>query len=192
VVRRSLLAAALGAALVFAATGANASAGSARRTVFVDGDSLAVGTMLFLSKDLPGWTVRQSVDVSRHAYEGVTPLKARGHTLGRVVIVDLGTNDDPSRVSVFTRSVRRVMGTAGTSRCVIWPTVNRPPYHGVSWEGFNRALRSLAHTYDNLHVFDWAAMARAHPQWFGTDRVHPSFVGYRARAVGLARLVKAC
>ncbi len=160
--------------------------------MFVDGASLAAGTLLFLSKDLPGWTVRRSVDVSRHAYEGVTPLEARGHALGRVVIVDLGTNDDPSRVSVFARSVRQVMRTAGTSRCVIWPTVHRRPYHGISWEGFNRTLRRLAHTYDNLHVFDWAAMARAHPQWFGADGVHPSFGGYRARAAGLARLVKAC
>jgi hypothetical protein len=195
VARRLLPVAALGAVLVVATLGATAltaSAGSQSRTVFVDGDSLALGTALFLSKDLPGWTVRQSVAVSRHAYDGVTPIKARGPALERVVIVDLGTNDDPSRVSVFSRSVRRVVEAAGSSRCVIWPTVNRPPYHGISWEGFNRTLRSLARTYDNLHVFEWAAMARAHPQWFGADRVHPTFAGYRARAAGLARLVKAC
>jgi len=195
VARRLLLVTALGAVLVVAALAATvlaASAGSGSRTVFVDGDSLALGTTLFLSKYLPGWTVRRSVSVSRHAYGGVAPIKARGPALERVVIVDLGTNDDPSQVSVFTRSVRQVVKAAGSSRCVIWPTVNRPPYHGISWAGFNRALRSLARTYDNLHVFDWAAMARAHPQRFGADAVHPTFAGYRARAAGLARLVKAC
>lgn len=168
-----------------------ASAGSSR-TVFVDGDSLAVGTMLYLRRYLPGWRVRDSIHVSRHAYEGLAPITARGSGLERVVIVDLGTNDDPSRVSTFTTSVRRIMAAVGPERCVVWPTINRPPYHGISWDGFNRALRRLSGRYENLRVYDWAAAARAHPGWFGADGVHPSFTGYRVRAAGIAKLVKGC
>ena len=189
---RGVLAAALCAGVVGGVVASSAPARPATRSVFVDGDSLAVGTMLFLSRFLPGWTIRESIHVSRHAYEGLTPVKARGPALERVVVVDLGTNDDPSRVSVFTRAVRQILQAAGPSRCVVWPTINRPPYHGISWEAFNRALRRLAAENDNLRVYDWAAAARAHPSWFGADGVHPSFAGYRVRAAGIAKLVKGC
>jgi hypothetical protein len=167
-------------------------AGGATRTVYVDGDSLAVGTTLFLPKYLRGWRLQKSINVSRHAYEGLAPIRARGSALERVLIVDLGTNDDPSRVSIFNRSVREIMAAVGPKRCVIWPTIHRPPYRGISWEGFNRELRRLGRRYDNLVVYDWAATARAHPKWFGADGVHPSMNGYRVRAAALAKLVKAC
>jgi lysophospholipase L1-like esterase len=75
---------------------------------------------------------------------------------------------------------------------VIWSTINRPPYNGVAYDGYNRAIAAVARAHPNLHVFDWAAMARAHPQWFGPDGVHPTNTGYRARAAALARLIKSC
>jgi len=179
-------------AVVAAVAASQVAARPATHTVYVDGDSLAVGTTLFLPRYLPGWRVRESIQVSRHAYQGLTPIKARGSALERVVIVDLGTNDDPSRVSTFMRSVHDIMAAVGPSRCVIWPTIHRPPYHGISWEGFNRALRRLARQYRNLHVYDWAAVAGAHPGWFGADGVHPTITGYRVRAAGIAKLVRAC
>ncbi|PWU25307.1 MAG: hypothetical protein C5B48_01985 [Candidatus Rokuibacteriota bacterium] len=182
------------AAVVCAAAAASASAPAAprARTVFYDGDSLAVGTLLFLPSDLHGWSLRRSVSVSRHAYDGVVPVQDRGSALERVLVVDLGTNDDPTQVSRFGRAVRQILAAAGPDRCVIWATIHRPPYHGISWAAYNRTLRSLAARYDTLHVFDWAAMARAHPSWFGADGVHPNVSGYKARAAALARLIKGC
>ena len=53
-------------------------------------------------------------------------------------------------------------------------------------------LRSLDARYKNLHAFDWARLARLHPEWFGSDGVHPTSAGYRVRASGLAWLVKHC
>ncbi len=44
----------------------------------------------------------------------------------------------------------------------------------------------------DLHVFDWQALARSNPQWFGPDGVHPNADGYRKRAAELARLVRSC
>jgi len=167
---------------------------SAARTLYVDGDSLSVGTGWYLSTFLPGWTLRGTVAVSRHAYQGVDAVEARAKEglLERVVVVDLGTNDDPSAVSTFKGYVLGVLRAAGPSRCVIWSTINRPPYNGVSYDGYNSVLRSLDARYGNLHVFDWAKLARSHPEWFGSDGVHPSSTGYRARASGLAWLVKHC
>jgi len=167
---------------------------AAVRTLYVDGDSLAVGTGWYLSTFLPGWTLRGTVAVSRHASEGAFAVeeRAREGLLERVVVVDLGTNDDPSAVSRFRDYVRGVVRAAGPSRCVIWSTINRPPYNGMSYDGYNGVLRVLDARYRNLRVFDWAGLARTHPAWFGPDGVHPTMTGYRARAVGMARLIKNC
>jgi lysophospholipase L1-like esterase len=164
------------------------------RTLYIDGDSLAVGTGWYLSTFLPGWTLRGTVAVSRHSYQGAVAVeeRAREGLLERVVVVDLGTNDDPSAVSRFRTYVRGVVRAAGPSRCVIWSTINRPPYNGVSYSGYNDMLSALDARYRNLHVFDWAGLAMAHPAWFGPDGVHPTTTGYKARAAGLARLIKQC
>jgi lysophospholipase L1-like esterase len=182
-------------ALFAAAGGALASQNrSTARTLYVDGDSLSVGTGWYLSSHLRGWTLRGTVAVSRHASEGVAAVvqRAREGLLERVVVVDLGTNDDPSAVSSFRGYVLDVLRAAGPSRCVIWSSINRPPYNGISYDGYNAALRSLDARYGNLHVFDWARLARSHPEWFGSDGVHPTSAGYRARASGLAWLIKHC
>jgi hypothetical protein len=182
-------------ASVAAAGGAlAASSRSAARTLYVDGDSLSVGTGWYLPTYLHGWTLRGTVAVSRHAYQGAFGVeqRAREGLLEHVVVVDLGTNDDPSAVSTFTSYVLGVLRAAGASRCVIWSTINRPPYNGISYDGYNAALRSLDAKYRNLHVFDWAGRARAHPEWFGPDGVHPTNAGYRARASGLAWIIKRC
>jgi hypothetical protein len=190
VVCLTMLVVALGlAAGILAPSGGSATAPHA---VHVDGDSLAYGTDLYLPHYLPGWTITQAVDVSRHAADGAAAIAVLGPALPRVVVVSLGTNDDPGAVGLFASYVRTVARAAGPSRCVIWSTIVRPPYRGVSYAGYNRVLRASARRWPSFHVFDWAALARRHSGWFGTDGVHPSMTGYRARAAALARLIKSC
>ena len=191
---RAKLLFALVLACVCAGTAVAAPIRSASRTLYVDGDSLSVGTGWYLSTFLPGWTMRGTVAVSRHAYQGAASVEQRAGEglLERVVVVDLGTNDDPSAVSTFKSYVLGVLRAAGPSRCVIWSTINRPPYNGISYDGYNAVLRSLDARYRNLHVFDWAGLAHRHPEWFGPDGVHPTMAGYRARASGLAWIIKRC
>lgn len=184
---RALAGAACALAVVAPAHGAGAS-----HTVLHYGDSLAVGTGLFLPADLPGWTVRQSSAVSRHAYDAPAALRSFGGTLPRVLVLSLGTNDDPGATRSFASTVREVVRIAGPQRCVIWSTIARPPYNGVSYRGYNTVLRRTARADGGFHVFDWEALAHAHPQWFGSDGVHPTATGYRVRADALARLVRSC
>jgi lysophospholipase L1-like esterase len=167
-----------------------ASGAQKSRTLLDFGDSLAVGTGLFLSGVLPGWTVSESTSISRHAYEGPAGLRAFGPDLPRVVLVSLGTNDDPGTVSRFSGYVRDVVRIAGPSRCVIWSTIVRPPYNGVSYDGYNNVLRRAARAYPNLVLLDWQALAHGHPRWLGSDGVHPSADGYRARAAAVTQVVK--
>ena len=156
------------------------------------GDSLTVGTGLYLSTFLPGWSITQSASISRHADEGPAAVRALSSALPRVLVISLGANDDPGAVGAFAERRAPHRATAGRDRCVIWSTVVRPPYNGVSYEGYNRVLRRAAARYANFRVFDWQALAEAHPQWFGSDGVHPTAAGYRARAAALARLVRSC
>lgn len=173
------------------AAGAPVAAGG-NRSVLHYGDSLAVGTGLYLDRYLAGWRVRTSTEVSRHAADAPPALRSFGRALPQVVVLSVGTNDDPGAVSSFRRIVRQTVAVAGPHRCVVWSTIVRPPYQGVSYAGYNRALRELARRLPNLFVLDWAGMARAHPGWFGPDGVHPSPAGYRLRAAATARLVERC
>jgi lysophospholipase L1-like esterase len=177
-------------ACVLVASSPGTAAGN--RNVLSYGDSLSVGTDLFLGRYLRGWNVRSRASISRHADEVPDALRAYGRALPRVIVVSAGTNDDPGRVSGFARIVRRTLAIAGPSRCIVWSTIVRPPYQGVSYAGYNRELEAIAAVHGHLRVFDWAAMARAHPSWFGSDGVHPTMTGYRARAAATARLVQHC
>ena len=168
----------------------SSAAAGGQRTVLNYGDSLAVGTQLFLGRYLAGWHVRSETEISKHAGDVPVELRSFGAALPRVVVVSAGTNDDPGAVSRFARTVREALAVAGPSRCVIWATIVRPPYAGVSYAGYNRALQTIAMHHPTLHVLDWAAMAQAHPGWFGSDGVHPSMNGYRARAAATARLIR--
>ncbi len=165
---------------------------SSTRHLYVDGDSIAYGTDLFLKGYLRGWTISSSVDVSRHTYQGVATVEAmrRAGALPYVVVVSLGTNDDPRAVTLFRSYVVRVTKAAGAERCVIWATIVRPPYAGVSYDGLNDVLFKVAARNTSFHVFDWRPLARAHPAWFGSDVVHPSIPGYRVRAKLLASFIR--
>ena len=162
------------------------------RTVLNYGDSLAIGTDLYLDAYLRGWSVQSETEISKHAADVPRALRGLGTSLPRVIVVSAGTNDDPGAVSGFARVVRETLAIAGPSRCVVWSTIVRPPYQGVSYAGYNHVLRTAAHRHAGLRVLDWAAMSRTHPGWFGKDGVHPSMAGYRARAAATARLVQSC
>ncbi len=171
---------------------APAGAFAAERSLLVNGDSLAEGTRPYVPPELPGWRVKQSTAVSRHAYEGDDVMRRYGRRLPRVIHVSLGTNDDPGNVDGFRDAIADVMKVAGGRRCVVWANIVRPPYRGVSYRGYNRALADESSRRDNLRLLNWVRMVRAHPEWLADDGVHVSAAGYRARAKAVARIVRSC
>lgn len=162
------------------------------KRVFVNGDSLAVGTQPYIPGFLPKWNVQQSASISRHAPEGPPILRGFGRALPRVIVVSLGTNDDPNAVSTFRQAIRDTMSVAGPRRCVVWINIVRPPVGGTSYAGYNRALAEESKARDNLRVVNWAQMASQHPEWFGGEAVHPTATGYKERARVIAKSVKNC
>ncbi len=114
-------------------------------------------------------------------------------SLPRVIVVSAGTNDDPGAVSRFAR-VRARDGCGRRALAVRRLVDDRAaPVRGCLLRGVQPGAPQRSRAAGaNLRVFDWDAMARSHPAWFGRDGVHPTATGYRARAAAIARLVQRC
>jgi lysophospholipase L1-like esterase len=168
-----------------------ASTPSAPRTILDLGDSLSVGTDPYLRKRLRGYRIERRYDVGLHAYDAAATIVSRSRaSLPDVLVISAGTNDDPSIVSAFRRSIAEILDAAGDDRCVVWPTISRPSAAGATYDGFNRALVQASRQHRNLVLVGWAQMVRRHRGWLSRDGVHVSVAGYRARAAAIAAAVK--
>jgi lysophospholipase L1-like esterase len=163
--------------------------GSGRALVV--GDSLAEGTEAPLAQLLPSWRIQTSAFTGRHTDDGVSEIVGTSK-LPPVLVVSLGTNDDPSAVSSFGSSVEAVLQAAGPSRCVIWANIVRPPYNGVSYAGYNRVLALSSAANPNLTIVDWAGIVRSDPGVLASDSVHATPSGYQARAEAIAQAMQTC
>jgi hypothetical protein len=169
--------------------GARSGDATEARALLDVGDSLSLGAAPFLRGHLPGYRLERRYDVGLHAYDAAALVARRGAALPAVVVVSAGTNDDPRIVSTFVRSVSRIVRVAGRQRCVVWPTIVRPPAVGATYDGLNRALARAAARHRNLVLVDWVGMVRRHPEWLSVDGVHVGVAGYRARAAAIADAV---
>jgi hypothetical protein len=182
-------------ALVLLAAGcaaAPAQAAAPDRRLFVNGDSLVVGTRPYFPSVLPGWSIRTSATISRHAFEGPGILRSLGGSLPRVVAVSLGTNDDPRNTAGFRSAIRQTMAVAGPGRCVVWATIQRPPVAGTTYSAYNAILRAEGRRRPNLKVVRWRRLVAHHPEWLAEDGVHVNGAGYTARARAFARKIQRC
>ena len=182
--------AALGALFVtLAALGARADAAGSQRAVLDVGDSLSVGAAPFLAQHLRGYRIEGRRRVGLRSPEAAQLVGGSRVPLPRVLVVSAGTNDDPREVSAFAESVSAVLASAGRARCVVWPTIVRPPISGFTYARLNQALARAAARRPNLVLVDWVGMVRRHPAWLRGDGVHASSAGYRARARAIAKAV---
>jgi lysophospholipase L1-like esterase len=184
----TLFASALGVICALAAPGSQAHS-AASRTVLDLGDSLSVGTDPYLRPRLRAFRIQRHYDIGLHAYDAATIVAGMEQSLPTVLVVSAGTNDDPRIVSTFERAIATILATAGRTRCVVWPTIARPPAVGKSYDGLNRALVRAAARRPNLVLVGWAWRVRLHPRWLAADGVHVSAEGYRARASAIAEAV---
>jgi dienelactone hydrolase len=100
-------------------------------------------------------------------------------------------NDDPaqpSRLSSDLASARSLVH----GRCLVVATMSRPPYHGVTVDGLNRAVRSFASGTSTARLVDWRAAALANPGLINADGVHPTPAGYQLRARLFAQAIASC
>jgi lysophospholipase L1-like esterase len=183
-----LLVAALAAVLVERHRNATPSAGQSRGTATLVGDSLNVGIERYLPDALPHWKVVANDRVGRTTDEGIAELEAGRPALSPYVVVSLGTNDTPD-VPGFRTDVARVLALIGPNRCVMWATIWR---NGKPDDAANGVLREAAAANHRVRLVEWAAMAKAHPDWLAADHIHGNETGYRERARAVAAATRSC
>src|SRR4051794_28526206 len=176
---------------VIAATLLMAQPAAAAPSLLHVGDSLAVGSDPPLRALLPGWSIKTDALTSRPTALGVAIID-RQPSLPANLVVELGTNDSPDQAATFASYVRRVLALAGSRRCVVWVNIHRPPYHGISYAGFNRVLDDIAASSPNLAVVDWNGMVGSGQAQVAPDGVHATPAGYRARAAAIAQALEGC
>lgn len=143
------------------------------------GDSLMLDIAPYLQADLPG--VRVDGMVSRQFETGIGVVgddRAAG-TLGRVVIIELGTNG-----TVTSGDVDAMMQAASGAARVVFVNVDVPrPWTA----GDNAVLAAGVARYPGVAVLvDWFTLASAHPEWFTADQVHLQPAGAQAMAALIA------
>jgi peptidoglycan/LPS O-acetylase OafA/YrhL len=102
-------------------------------------------------------------------------------------VIALGTNDSAdvyvgSSIPLSQR-IKRMMKVIG-SQPVMWVNaktlVSTGPYSESQIKHWNAALQQACRRYRNMHIYDWASVAK--DKWFIPDGIHYYSPGYAARA----------
>ena len=139
------------------------------------GDSIMLDIQPELTADLPGVTVDGLVSRQFQAGIGVVQTDRAAGTLGKVLVVELGTNG-----AVAPSDVDAMMQAAAGVRRVVFVNVNVPRYWAAT---DNAVLAAGVARYPGVAVLaDWNALSAPHPEWFTSDQVHLNPAGAAALA----------
>jgi hypothetical protein len=139
------------------------------------GDSVMLGAKKVLTEKIPTMTVDAAVSRRFDQAAGVLSFYASHGLLPRIVVVDLGTNDEVTD-ELFDHVVRAI----GPGHRVFFLTVRVPrPWEKATNDALDRgALRWGA----DVQVLDWRDYAGCHDDWFLRDGFHLEPVGQQAFA----------
>lgn len=156
-----------------------ANLGNGDGTVLAVGDSIMVGATEELKSELG--SVDIYAEVSRNVAPGIDVLRSQLNVSDpRAVIVELGTNNGMS-AEQFDTIMALVDGR---------PTIFVNVKAARDWETpTNQVLADGAARYTNATVVDWKGLADQHPEWFGSDGIHPNGSGQTALAKLIASAV---
>ena len=131
--------------------------------MLVVGDSLAVLTIPYLKRYLPGVPLTTNAVGGYNSYQIYDLFQQSYDPSHSVVVFDAGTNDNPAYPEIL----------AGN-------------------QGKNSVARSFAASRPGTQVPDWAGAVAAHPELTQADDLHPvpASADYRARLI--ARGVRGC
>jgi hypothetical protein len=125
------------------------------------GDSVLLAADKGLHKTFPNGYFDGKV--SRSMIDGeelLKNLKNQGK-LGKIVILALANNSD-----YFEWRIDRIMNVLG-DRQIYWVTAVK-----ADDPKFNEKFRGYASKHSNIHIVDWEAKSKSHPEYFYGDGIH--------------------
>jgi hypothetical protein len=139
------------------------------------GDSIMLDIQSDLQTDIPGIRVDGLVSRQFETGVGIVQADAAAGTLGKVLVVELGTNGTVTPAD-FTAMMQAAVGVTR----VVFVNVNVPR----SWEAEDNAVLSAGVAqYPGVAVLaNWNAASTGHPEWFTPDQVHLEPAGAAALA----------
>jgi hypothetical protein len=144
------------------------------------GDSIMLDIQPELTVDVPGVSVDGLVSRQFEAGIGVVQADRAAGTLGKVLVVELGTNG-----TVTSSDVDAMMQAASGVTRVVFVNVCVPRPWAA---GDNAVLAAGVARYPGVAVLaDWNALATPHPEWFTADQVHLNPTGAAALAALIAQ-----
>ncbi len=145
------------------------------------GDSVLLDAQPELAIDVPGIVVDGLVSRQFDAGIGVVQADRAAGILGKVLVVELGTNGpiSPGEVDAMVQAASEVARVVFVTVCVPRPWA--APDNAVLSDGVARhpGVAVLA---------DWNTLATPHPEWFTSDQVHLNAAGAAALATLIASL----
>jgi hypothetical protein len=144
-------------------------------TVTAVGDSIMLDIQPYLEQDIPGVSVDGVVSRQFETGIGVVQADRAAGTLGRIVVIELGTNG-----TVTDSEFDAMMQAAAGAQRVVFVNVDVPR----SWEAADNAvLAAGVARYPGVAVLaDWYSLSVGHPEWFTPDQVHLEPAGAQALA----------
>lgn len=138
------------------------------------GDSVMLGSRKFFASAMPGATI--DAQVSRQAAEVFARIDARraAGQLEPVVVIHTGTNGP-----VEEESLRAALNGLSDRQRVVLVTAHLQR----SWvDDSNAVIRSVASSFPNVRVADWATLSDGQKRYFVYDGVHLTEAGAEAYA----------
>jgi len=159
--------------------------------VLVVGDSLAVLTIPYLQRYLPGVTLTTNAVGGYNSYQIYDLFQESYDPSQSVIVFDAGTNDNPAYPQILAGNLAKVAAQVG-DRCMVVPSIHGLTVNGIGNDGKNGVVRSFAASRLGTQVPDWAGAVAAHPELMQPDDLHPIPEGADYRAQLIAQGVKGC
>lgn len=156
--------------------------------VLVVGDSLAVGTLPYLTPMLDGRNIVAAAQNGITTPKGMSLLRRELRVVTpKTVIISLGTNDG-SDAKRFADRVRRTMRLLPKNACVVWATIIRPRRKGA-YRGLNRVLHQAKRRDPRIVVVNWEYAVNVGAVHL-PDGLHADAAGYRYRSEMIAEAMQ--
>ena len=135
------------------------------------GDSVMELAVRDLYKEFPNGYFDAATNRTEHAVNKILKdLKDKG-ALGDVIVLNIGTNGG------WNNSLHDEMLKIVGDRKIFWLNATNPDY-----ASFNPNLIEFASKHDNVYIIDWISVAKAHPEYLISDKVHPTVKGCKVYA----------